>query len=62
MYWAKIENNNVLTSPSFLSFMLVDKTIPSEQTDRQRYSIGHPSIIAEVETTVELGELVLQIS
>ncbi|MCI88729.1 hypothetical protein A2U01_0110016, partial [Trifolium medium] len=44
--------------------MLVNKTVASEQTDRGRYllDIGHPSFIAEVETAVELAQLMLQIS
>jgi hypothetical protein len=43
--------------------MLVYKTVPFEQTDGRRYStLLTPSIIAEVETDVELVQLVLQIS
>ncbi|PNY01701.1 hypothetical protein L195_g025002 [Trifolium pratense] len=38
--------------------MSVNKTVPPEQTDRQRYKTV-PSLIADVETTVEL---VLKIS
>ncbi|MCI74667.1 hypothetical protein A2U01_0095931 [Trifolium medium] len=43
--------------------MLVNKTVPSEQTDRGRYllDIDHPSFIAEVETAVKLAQLILQI-
>jgi hypothetical protein len=37
MYWVKIENI-VHKSSSFWSFVLVNKTVPSEQTDRRWYS------------------------